>query len=141
MYLIVVNTFRIVMTNARKNLTTILHDSTHMLNISFHITQAILFCHLIVANCIAYMAPHLMSQVINLLIYLDAIVSKHHSQNREGLRPFSIMSNNKYQMSKFEMKSGNAGIRSQLMNILLLSKNQINSYLVVLKSIVVFYQK
>ena len=31
-------------------------------------------------------------------------------------------------MSKVEMKSGNAGIRAQSMNILLLSKNLINSY-------------
>ena len=41
-------------------------------------------------------------------------------------------------MSKVEVKSGKRGIRGQLMNILLLIKNQKNSYLVVSKSIVVF---
>ena len=75
MYRTVVNTFRIVLKNSHKHVTTIFHYSTHVLNVSFHITQVILFNHFIGVNCISYMAPDLMSQVSNLLIYMDVIVS------------------------------------------------------------------
>ena len=52
----------------------IFHDSMHALNLSFHITQAILLLNLIGVYCILYMALDRMSQVSDLLIYLSVIV-------------------------------------------------------------------
>ena len=54
--------------------------------------------------------------------------------------PMAVFYNVKCQMSKVEMKIGNTGIRAQLMKILLLLKEQTNSYLIVLKPTVVFNQ-
>ena len=51
------------MTNAREYVTTIFDDSTHALNVSFHITRVILFYHLIGVNCILYMSPYPILQV------------------------------------------------------------------------------
>ena len=54
---------RIVMTNAREYVTTIFDDSTHALNVSFHIVRRILFRHSIGVNCILYMAQYPILQV------------------------------------------------------------------------------
>ena len=64
----------IVMNNSRKHVTTILDNSTHAFNVSFHIKHKILFLHLIGINCTLYTAPVPISQVSDVLIYLDVIV-------------------------------------------------------------------
>ena len=62
------------MTNSCKHVTKILDESTHALNLSFHIMLKILFRHLIGIDCTLYTAPGSISQVIDVLIYLDVIV-------------------------------------------------------------------
>ena len=57
------------MTSAQEYVTTIFDDSTHELNVSFHIMRAILFRYLIGVNCIFYMALYRILQVSNVLIY------------------------------------------------------------------------
>ena len=51
------------MTNTCGHVTAIFDDSTHALNVSFHIVQGILFRNLIGVNSILYMAPDPISQV------------------------------------------------------------------------------
>ena len=45
------------------------------INVSFHITLAVLFRNIIRVSCISYMAPDPRSHVRDVLIYPDAIVS------------------------------------------------------------------
>ena len=63
------------MTNAREHVTTLFDESTHALNVSFHIMRTVLFRHSIGVNCILYMAPDRISQVNDVFIYPAVIVS------------------------------------------------------------------
>ena len=62
------------MTNAHKHVTTIFDDSTHALNMSFQIMRVILFHHLIRLNCILYIDPYLIPQLMYVLIYPSFVV-------------------------------------------------------------------
>ena len=61
------------MMKVRKHVTKIFDESTHAFNVSFHIMRVILFRHLIGVNFILYIAPDMISQVSDVLIYPDVI--------------------------------------------------------------------
>ena len=61
----------------------------HELYMSFHITQAILIRHLMGVNYIPYMYPALLSQVSDLFIYPDVMVSNTIRKIRQALTAFS----------------------------------------------------
>ena len=72
------------MTKTRKYVTTIFDESTHALNVSFHMMRVILFRHLIGVNCRLYMSPDQIFQVRNELVYLD-VIGNNINHDQTGL--------------------------------------------------------
>ena len=87
--------FHIVMTNTYKHVSTIVHDSTHELNMIFNITPAIIFSHLIGLNFISIRELDPMSQISYLLIYLCVIVSNTICTNGQALAIFYKQGSNR----------------------------------------------
>ena len=77
------------MINTRKRANKIFDDSTHALNVLFHIMQEILLCNLIRVNCILYMALDLIFQLMDVLIYPTIIVLNIIHTIRQALKAFS----------------------------------------------------
>ena len=66
-----------------------LRDSTHALNVSFHIMRPVLFRHLIEVNFRLYMDLDRISEVRNVLIYLAVIGKNIIRTIRQALMKFS----------------------------------------------------
>ena len=85
-----------------------LRDSTHALNVSFHIILEILFRHLIRVNCTLYIALDQISQISDILIYPASIVKNIVCMIRKSSThsPNQVCTEKKVHYGLFYVRSG-----------------------------------